>query len=219
MGKFSKLRKQYKKRKYQKKRKMSGQKLVVNKAIQPIPQRYICKMKYSADVSTNASGQYLFNLNSTFDPDRSGIGHQPYGRDTLAVLYNRYRVISCGWRITAPSSSTVVQCGVVPANEVITITSMDYVRENPRAKYFCQNPGGQALVLKGKVHMPSLVGRTTAQYMADDRYQALAGADPNELAILNIFTANSGGSALTAPLNVLLEYTVEWFDVNTLQQS
>lgn len=191
----------------------------IGKSISPIPQRYITKMKYSADVSTNASGQYLFNLNSTFDPDRTGIGHQPYGRDQLAGLYNRYRVIACGWRITAPSSSTVVQLGALPANEAVATTTMDYYRENPRAKYFCQNPGGQALVLSGKVYLPSLMGRTKAQYMADDRYQALASADPSELAVLNIFTANSGGTALTAPINVLLEYTVEWFDVINQTQS
>ena len=204
----------YKKRRYAKKR------MVVNRALQPIPQRYICKMKYSADVSTSSTGQYLFNLNSVFDPDRTGIGHQPYGHDTLSLLYNRYRVISCGWRITAPTSlSTIIQLGALPSNEVVPIVSMDYIRENPRAKYHCQMPGGNCLVLSGKSHLPSLVGRTSQQYMADDRYQAQVGTSPSELAILNLFTATATGAPLAAPINIVLEYTVEWFDVINVAQS
>lgn len=86
-------------RKYRKR--AANRKLVVNSALQPIPQRYITKMKYSEQVSTDAAGRYMFNLNSIFDPNRTGTltGHQPYGFDTLATLYNRYRVISCGYRI------------------------------------------------------------------------------------------------------------------------
>lgn len=192
----------------------------VNRALQPIPQRYICKMKYAEDVSTDGlTGRYMFNLNSVFDPNRTGTGHQPYAFDTLSSLYNRYRVISCGWRVTSPTSSTVLQTGCMPANEQVTMGSFAELKENPRAKYFTQNPGGQALVLSGKTYLPSLVGRTKQQYMADDRYQADVASSPAELAVLNLFVANSTGTFITAPINVLLEYTVEFFDVKPLAQS
>jgi len=74
-------------------------------------------------------------------------------------------------------------------------------------------------MVKSSVYLPSLVGRSKAQYMADDRYQALTTSDPNELAILNIFTANQLGVPQQADINVLLEYTVEFFDVKPLAQS
>lgn len=218
-----KARKYYrKKRMYRKKRiirKKTGMLSTIGRSISPIPQRFITKLKYSTDLSTSSTGLWRLNLNSLFDPDRSGIGHQPYGYDTLSAIYNRYRVISCGWRITCPSSVSVVQLGALPSNEDVTIVSMDYMRENPRAKYFCQNPGGQALVLSGKSYIPSLVGRTTAQYMADDQYQAQVNASPNSLAVLNLFTATATGGPLAAPLNIMLEYTVEFFDINNLAQS
>jgi len=199
--------------------------MVVNRALHPIPQRYITKMKYSELVSTNANGFYSFNLNSIFDPNRTGIGHQPYGFDTLATLYNRYRVISCGWRIApvAPAvlASSSVQLGCLPANEELTgILSMSECKENPRAKYSLTTTGGDIKFVTGKTYIPSLVGRNKAQYMADDRYQAPVTSSPNELAILNVFTAiGNVDNTATFPIQVLLEYSVEFFDIKHLSQS
>lgn len=39
--------------------------------------------------------QYHFRINSTFDPDKTGTGTQPMGRDQMAALYNRYMVNEC----------------------------------------------------------------------------------------------------------------------------
>lgn len=127
-------------RKYYRKRARKAT-VIVNKALAPIPQRFITKMKYATDVSTDSQGNYKFRLNSTYDPDLTGTGHQPYARDTLATLYNRYRVISCGYRITTPTSSAIIQCGARPSNESINFVTMDQLKESPRAKYFLQMPG------------------------------------------------------------------------------
>lgn len=193
---------------------------LVNNALQPIPQRFIVKMKYADDVYANASGLYTFNLNSIFDPNRTGAGHQPYGFDQFATLYNRYRVISCSWRVTAPSSTNTVQLGCIPTNEAITPATFAELKENPRAKYVIQHVGGNVQLCKGRAYIPSLVGRTKAQYMADDRYQATVLTDPAELAVLNIMTANNAGVGQASQvINVLLEYVVEFFDVKPLAQS
>lgn len=107
----------YIKRRLYKKKGMSSRKVVVNRALQPFPQRYICKMKYAQDMITPASGLYSFNLNSVFDPDQTGIGHQPYGMDQLTPLYHRYRVIACGWRVTTTTAGQTVQLASLPLNE------------------------------------------------------------------------------------------------------
>lgn len=191
----------------------------VNRALQPIPQRFIVKMKYAEDVQLSSTGLYQFNLNSVFDPNRTGTGHQPYGHDQLSALFNRYRVIACGWRISALSSSVPLQIGAVPANDPQVFTMMEQLKEQPRAKYVCQNFGGSTNVLKGKIYMPSLVGRNKAQYMADDRFQAQVGNSPVEAAVLTCFAANPQGAPINATINVILEYTVEWFDQIPLGQS
>lgn len=214
----------YRKSKFRRQRKRFGRKrktYLKNNALTPIPQRYFTKMKYSETVSTTAAGTYAFNLNDLFDPNRTGIGHQPYGHDTLATLYNRYRVISCGYRITcnAQTNGNTVQMAVMPANELIAFTSVSEMRENPRSKYTLASGGGPSQTISGKVYIPSLVGRSKAQYMADDRYQAQFGSSPSELAILNIKTANGADVDQASNIQVLLEYTVECFDMKHLAQS
>lgn len=202
--------------------KRSKAQVTVNRALSPIPQRFITKLKYGDYVSTDATGQYKFNLNSLWDPNRTGVGGQPYSFDTMATLYNRYRVISCGWRIQCmrDSAGIAIQLGGVPSNEDLTISSMSQLRELPRAKYILQNPGAQVVTLKGKSYLPSLVGRTKAQYMADDSYQAQVTGSPGELCILNLLTTNNTDSiAGLISIQVLLEYTVEFFDVKTLGRS
>lgn len=195
----------------------------VNKALSPIPQRYITKMKFAADASTGVDGFLRLNLNSIWDPLRSGgvSPDQPYGRDQLALLYNRYRVIACGWRIMCPNTGGNLLVGTLPSNETFTTTAFADFRENPRARYITQHATGECKTIAGKIYLPSLVGRSKQQYMADDRYQAQIDSNPAELSILNIGVAATNGGMLTTgqTVNLLLEYTVEFFDVKTLVSS
>lgn len=204
----------------------------VNRALQPLAQRYICKMKYaeSFDIPipmTGFVGTYRYNLNSIFDPNRTGVGHQPYGRDTLSTIYNRYRVISCHYKVCISqlvASSEPLQLAVLPANEEVSIGLGAEARESPRAKYIVQAGNGAPIrMLTGKVSIPALVGRTKAQYMADDRYQATYDANPVEAAVLNIFVSllNDGQVVSERPVKASIElvYTVESFDPKQLAQS
>lgn len=197
----------------------------VNRALQPIAQRYIAKLKYSQVITTDASlGVHQMNLNSVFQPDRLSTSgsHQPYAFDQLAALYNRYRVISCGYRINlAVGSSTVpITVTAMPTNLPVTALGASEIRENSRAKYITQNPGAGSVFLTNKISIPSLVGRTKAQYMADDRYQAMVTDNPNEAAVLNIQTFNGSGTAAGGvQVQLLMEYTVEFFDIKSLGQS
>lgn len=195
----------------------------VSKALTPIPQRYITKMKYSEVITTDVNGQFQLNLNSLYDPNRSGVGHQPYGYDPLSQLYNRYRVISCGWRLQQlinTSSNPRVLCAM-PSNDTgITFTSLDEWKENPRTKYITIVPGANNGSLTGKCYLPALIGRTKSAYMADDVYQALITASPSESAVLYCYLADFLGNPLpSTSVHVLLEYTAEFFDVKHIVQS
>lgn len=220
-------------RKYKKKgiRRGGQRTTTVNKSLQPFPSRYICKMKYCESLNgvggpTGAGyGNYQFLANSIYDPNATGVGHQPYGMDTLTALYNRYRVISCSYVIngTVTNAGTEVNSviGVLSANEGATVSGgINEFQENPRSKFITQYVGNEK-TLKGKVYIPALVGRTKSQYMADDRYQAQTNASPVENAVMNIYFGFMDGTLATAAadLNITLEYTVEFFDVKKQLQS
>lgn len=198
---------------------------LVNRSLQPVSQRYICRMKYCENVlSTSLAGpaSYVYNLNSIFDPNRTGIGHQPYGHDTFESMYNRYRVIGCSYSISAyDTNGKYIQVAATPSNELIIVNSVQQMAENPRTRYITQAPNASLKTIKGYVHIPSLVGRTKAQYMADDRYQATFGSSPNEAALLTIAAAPLSGNndSMSVAFNITLVYHVEVFDVKTLPVS
>lgn len=222
-------------RRYKKKgiRKGGNRLTTVIRGLQPFPSRYICKMKYVDALNDiggpalSGYGNFQFLVNSGFDPNATGTGHQPYGWDTMSSLYNRYRVISCKYVVSGTVYSAGVPqdgiIGVVPANEGINSPTggVAEFQENPRSKFIQQTAAGDLRVLKGNVYIPTLVGRTKSQYMADDRYQALTNANPQEAAVLNVFFGRQDGLAVSvnADLNVTLEFTIEFFDVKNVGRS
>lgn len=213
----------YAKKKAAAKRGFASSTTLVNRSLKPFAQRYITKMKYSETYSLSLSNSYsqIMNLNSIWDPNRTGIGHQPYGRDTLDQIYNRYRVIACSYVINAISQTgDTVRVVALPSNELIASPyTVSELCENPRARWIVQNSGGNSQYLKGKVYIPSLMGRTKAQYMADDRFQATMDTSPQEAALLTIVTSNLVDIAVNTSITVTLEYTVELFDPKPLEQS
>lgn len=209
------------------KRSAKGRHMTVSatRSLAPIPARFITKHKYSETFSLALSNsyQYKYNLNGMYDPNSTGGGHQPYGYDQLATLYNRYRVIKCSYTISgiqSDSPGTNTRLVAVPSNAATTFTTVSEACETPRAKFIVQGAAGSPLkTLHGWSYIPSLMGRSKAEYMADDRYQATNGSNPSELAILNIVGGTLGdvGTSITAVIT--LEYTCEWFDLNQLAQS
>lgn len=193
-----------------------------NLALQPIAQRYICKMKYSQAVQLNINNNYLyqFNLNSLFDPDRTGTGHQPYGFDQLSNLYNRYRVIGCYYTVSAYAVGSPLRVVTLPSNDATAgWNNVSEVCENPRAKWKLQIPGGPAQIIKGYVSLPSLMGRNNQEYRADDRFQAQVTVSPSELAVLNIGAGTLSDSSFTADVVVTLHFVTEFFDLKLQTQS
>lgn len=70
----------------------------------PIPYQLNSTLTYSQDINItfNASGYgwTLFSCNGLYDPDLSGVGHQPMYFDQLMDLYNHYTVLSSYIEVT-----------------------------------------------------------------------------------------------------------------------
>lgn len=56
-------------------------------------------MEVNNEASAATSAEYSFRLNSVFDPNVTGVGHQPRGHDQWATLYRRYLVHGCKYKI------------------------------------------------------------------------------------------------------------------------
>jgi hypothetical protein len=187
-----------------------------------IPFRYndIYNFTLTAGTATNQ----VMNLNSLFDPDRTGTGHQPYGYDQVAALYNRYRVFVTKWKIVFHAESVGFYIVVVPSNGALATAitnqaSFTLACESPRAVVRCQGVGANDVIIYGSVALNDLNGSSLQEYGGDDRFQAIFGASPTELMLLNIGIYDQSGSSVTVDFDVSLEFHVEVHDPLMLAQS
>lgn len=192
------------------------------------PQRMLAKLVYfDSGQMANSVGVFqtqLWNLNSLFDPDRSGIGTQPLGRDQWATWYNRYRVYKTDYIITFtnldPDQAAIVAC--INANGIPTWTD-NGAFEQPGAyvKQLSPRDGGLSRVeIKGSVYLPRLNGKSPAAYRANDDTQALMSANPAEILTQSLVAAPViPGSEVNVGFTIKLVYHCEMFDPNTLAKS
>lgn len=169
-----------------------------------VPDRMLLKLPYYADVRLTKSGAssytWNWNLNSIYDPDRTGTGHQPLGYDQWGIFYNRYRVYGVQFDVTY-TNMTSIPCRVFNTAGNEGLTSQDEsMLEQAHIKSVQLAPAGSGkdtMRIKKFYSIPRIMGRPTVAYKSDDRYGAQWGANPDEVCIGTI-----GVKSLNTALNV-----------------
>jgi hypothetical protein len=166
----------------------------------------------SGTIATTVSKTQVMRLNSLFDPNRTGTGHQPYGYDILGTMFNRYRVTHVWWEVSFPSNADVLNYTVAPYNGTFTpantIADFELISENPRSSSGMTGYNGTPVCkLRGSVALNQLCGTTMAEYMSDDRFQADFGSNATEVLDLNIVIYNPSGTTLVSLYYVEMGFT------------
>ncbi len=193
----------------------------------PVAPRLRCRLRYVEWVAgTTSAGPgtftYQFSLNSLFDPNTTGTGHQPRGFDQLKTLYNRYRVYGVSYKVTCVLDS-------IPTNQAtfLGVHPVNGTQSSGTADGSAECPYGAAVPLSiyeprsisGYISLPQLNGKTHQAYMADDTTQADISASPAELMNLIINVQNLAGTAVSTYVFVQLEYDCEFSDAINLSAS
>lgn len=151
-----------------------------------VANKSILRFQYEDVYGITPAGQREFKLNSLYDPDSSGVGHQPYGLDQWAAFYNKYRVFAVKMEVTAansdPSAAVIIALTASPTQQSLFYVSR--FQELPRVKTLVLSSevgGTSSKRLKYKAYLPKIAGLTSAQYRADEDYEATFGADPADL--------------------------------------
>jgi len=193
-----------------------------------LPSRLRMTMRYadSYSMSTGVGGvvgtTQVNRLNSLYDPDKSNVGHQPYGFDQLlGVLYAAYWVRSCRLRILAvtPGSTADVgfafQIGVDGQIPTINGFGQTYLPERGNLVTFPLAPSGNSRTREVSVDcdLAAIFGVPQLQYRdAQTQYTAQYTANPSSVAIVEIGTFSySGAAAEAATLQLQMEFDVELF--------
>jgi hypothetical protein len=157
----------------------------------------------------------VYNLNSVFDPENTGVGHQPRGFDVLAGLYNKYRVFKCRSRMELRQRAAHGISGLLlPSNSSTGLTTADLPMEAPRATRIPVTGASQPIPFVDVTYdCAQILGQTRAQYAANEDTSALVTANPAEGVFLHAFQWQlDSTTVLDCEFTHYLTYEVEFFD-------
>jgi len=183
----------------------------------PVADKIYTKFRYSEALTMSMPGatilyRYTYQT-SLFDPDQSGIGHQPLWRDQMVGLYNKYRVhgIKYKYTIIGPTDGKFINGAIlhqpVPGGE----NNLNTIRERRNSKPFViRNGNAGNVVIKGYMPTGKPHGLTKDEMMADEDFEADMGSNPTRMSFLEIYgCCVDGASALK--IQVDLEYYAELY--------
>lgn len=178
---------------------------------------------FGLDSTSGTLGIVRFACNGMFDPDLTGVGHQPYYFDQLGALYNHYHVIGSKIKVTvvAATPTSVVR----PVNvclcrndDSIPYNTTIAMRERNEAQFGMLQPTADSKV--------SLMMDWSAKkmfgggIMANDSLKGTTSANPSELTEYHLCVETVdqvSTSSLTVQL--VIEYIAIWNELKDVSIS
>lgn len=153
-------------------------------------------------------GSHVLRINSLYDLDYTGTGHQPIGRDELAARYKSYRVDSAVVKATFYSSASgnnlpsLVGIGMDKDATLHSSTDLDALVEHQRGKYIKRllpNSREKATVTAKYVRSQFWPKKDSK----DEDQHADFGANPTDVAYTQLWIGST--AALTSAITVEFE--------------
>lgn len=187
------------------------QNVTINEHGLGFPDRYETTLRYAAKFGITGSGSgsaKVFNLNSLYDPDRSGIGGQPQNYDQISQFYGTYWVAGCKWSVELVNANDmVVHCATLVSDDATTVDFSDIIMQ-PRSRKRTLGTSGSGAArwsVGGYCKTGTLHGQNYIE--ADPEDYASVGASPNDTAVLVVDAeAADGSTAYHVDCLVTLDY-------------
>lgn len=193
----------------------------------PISRRMRTKLTYFQRTSLNPgvggiAADAVFRLNSLYDPDLTGVGHQPAGFDQIMALYKYYAVVGADAHISFQNTDTTHDsiCVASVQNTNAAVTDVQPVIENGRCNYQwlgVRFSGRDITDMKLSVNVGAEVG---GNVLDNQDLWGTVGSDPtNQLYLHCSCQPNSANDASVVGLIVVITYDVYFFEPNTVASS
>lgn len=192
----------------------------------PLAKTTVRRLKYVDYFNLNPGAglftSYVFTANGCWDPNISGVGHQPYGFDQIMAMYNHYIVLGSKINVTAFQVT-----GGAPYTMGVKLTDSGLLSGSLLTELL-EQPGVKRMYALD-TQKPSRIMQTysakkffgTKFITGDDAMRGTVGTNPSEQAFYNVFvgpvneTSDLGSIAFT----VEIEYIVKFIEPKTLPQS
>lgn len=209
---------------------------LINLSLQVQPVVEYKKMRYaSTDVlqlSNALQAQKVFCLNGCFDPDTTGIGHQPLGFDEMMAKYNKYCVLGAKVMVRGRPGST---SNTYPMNLIIEQSELSSIQyssggqplEKPTCKILTYNTSSSNVYNPEKrctlyfSAKKSFRARGRRDLISNDEYNGNSTTNPDHKQNLYVTYQGSTLPLTTANIYVdtVIEFIVAFHDRKQLFQS
>lgn len=154
----------------------------------PFGKKFYTKLRYSeshtiaASSTANFASHYKMRLNSLYDPNYTGAGHQPRGFDQLMAIYEKYTVVGAKITvcyITTSTNPSVVGLRTVDGNET-AIADKKVAMENGDSswKYISRFDQDNKAIISRTVNVKKFFNQSTI--VGDDKFTLAANQNPSD---------------------------------------
>lgn len=178
--------------------------------------------RFAISVTVGAINFQQFRLNSAFDPDYTGTGHQPMGYDQWAGFYNHYVVEHVKWQVEMlPYTGTfpeTLECGVHLSDDSTIPSDPQTLAELGAQVLLRPKTATGPAIFSGKMSLKQFFNRT-GDIANDSSLRALVSANPIELAFLSVFAACPNSESCTVLVYFKAEMTIKFVEPTDLAPS
>lgn len=190
-----------------------------------IPDSLTVELTYADSITITSAVvgyvEHTFALNDIFDPDVTGVGHQPLGRDEFAAIYGRYRVTHAKYEVWVASNANLQQlAGCVVTRGVTALASRTEAMEHPTSQVKMLAPRN----LQNGEYMSGMIAlkdfdKAGSSYNDND-YGSIIGASPAKRTFLKVFCSELGaGTNPSCNFIVRITFRTKFYERNNLLQS
>lgn len=167
---------------------------------------------------------HIFRANSIYDPDETGIGHQPMGFDQWTGLFRHYCVVGAKISIQVKNNS-----GSISSEQPSTVGV--YLSDNNSVEYTTANGFIEAKRGQFRNIQYHKQARMTTNFSAkkffnitdikdnETRLGASITTNPSEMAYFVIWNQADGTGTTNIAFRVVIDYIVDFMEPKTISQS
>ncbi len=173
-------------------RRRSGRKMVIRRS--PMATKFKTNLRYTDQIVLNPGvagirAVHTFRANSLFDPDETGVGHQPRGFDQIMPMYEHYTVIGARMKATfmaeTPNQNARVCVALLNSGTALAAFN-DYLESGTAVTRFLTNTSQPSVTVVQKV---SLAKWFSKKLLSEDTVQGTITASPIDICHFHVVVA------------------------------
>lgn len=177
----------------------------------------------SLNPGVGTAASHVYSCNGVYDPDITGVGHQPLGFDQFSLLYDHYTVIGSKISVTFVNKDTTLtqMVGIRISDTASTDNNFARTVENGTMTWAvlgADGKGDNKVTLSKAVSIKKFMGRPNI--LSEDELRGTIISNPLDQCYFHIMAGETGLSdPSTVKIIVKIEYVTVFTEPKVLAQS